>query len=176
MPTPPDPTIVPATTPTDWADGAYLVGEHLRWLDEQTPLDIRATQPDAARDQADPMATFAGPGRALLVARVGRLPAGIVGIRPCPHESGSAELVRFFVRPVARSNGIGRALVARAITEARRAGYGRIALETMPSHMAAAVRIYEAAGFALEPSGSLHGIPGAVRYGMTLVRPRVAAG
>lgn len=175
MHTPPAPTIRRASSPADWADAAHLIGEHLRWIDRHTPIDLGRAQPAAGGECTDPSSVFAGAGSALLIGRIGRLGAGVLGVRPCPFEPGAAELTRFFVRPVARSNGLGRALLEAALDEAERLGYGRVVLETLPSHMAAAVRLYEAAGFTLEPSGSRHGIPGAVRYAMDVVdRPALA--
>lgn len=141
------PVITMAADDSDWDDAAILLHDYFHWVEARTPIDVAAAQPLADVERTDPLGAYSGPGRGLLIARLGRLPVGIVGLRPRPDE-GAAELVRFFVRPVARGTNVGRSLLASAITLAAELGYDRIVLETLPSHMAAAVHLYEAAGLA----------------------------
>lgn len=92
---------------------------------------------------------YAPPRGRLLVARLGQRSTGCVALRPLDGES--AELKRLWVRPDARSSGAGRALVERAIDEARAIGYARIRLDTTPG-MEAAQALYRSLGFVpIEP-------------------------
>ena len=54
---------------------------------------------------------------------------------------------RLYVRPEFRGKKLGRALVDRAIAEARAIGYKRIRLDTVVSKMAEAVAMYRGMGF-----------------------------
>ena len=61
---------------------------------------------------------------------------------------GAAELRRMYVAPEARRRGIARALLARAETECRAAGFRRLVLSTSEIQDAA-IALYRAAGFRL---------------------------
>lgn len=65
----------------------------------------------------------------LIVARIGGVPAGAVGLK---HNSdGVCELKRLFVRPEARATGLGRRLCERLMHEARGMGYREMWLNTL---------------------------------------------
>ena len=59
----------------------------------------------------------------------------------------TAELKKMYLLPEARGLGIGRSLMEQLLPEARKAGYRRIYLETMPT-MREAIRLYRKFGFA----------------------------
>ncbi len=79
-----------------------------------------------------------------MLALTDTLIAGSVGLRCL--EEGVCEVRRLFVRPQARGHGVGRALMATLIDEARTAGYSAIRLETLEA-MREAQMLYHSLGF-----------------------------
>jgi GNAT superfamily N-acetyltransferase len=71
-------------------------------------------------------------------------PAGCVALRRI--EGPVCEVKRLYARPRFRKLGIGRALCERVLEEARRGGYQRMRLDTLPS-MEAAKALYVSFGF-----------------------------
>ena len=88
---------------------------------------------------------YAGPRGALLVAEVEGAMAGCVALRPL--EGDACEMKRLYARPAFRGHGVGRALAAAVIAEARRIGYVRMRLDTLPV-MTEAQALYQRLGFA----------------------------
>jgi putative acetyltransferase len=129
------PKVVSVTEPADVDEVRTLFAEYAASL----PFDLGFQSFD------DELATLPGayapPHGALLLARGG----GCVAIRAL--EDGVCELKRLYVRPEARGRGLGRTLTLAAIAEARRLGYERIRLDTVPG-MERAQELYEAVGFA----------------------------
>jgi GNAT superfamily N-acetyltransferase len=84
-----------------------------------------------------------------IVAAIHRRPIGFVAWRSLPDPAlGHAwELKRLWIRPQARGSGAGRALVQAVIDCARAAGKTLLLLDTEPSAMAAAHRLYLQMGF-----------------------------
>lgn len=155
-------------TPADWDGARALIGDYLDWVVAALGLaDAAEVQACTATERADPRSAFDRPGHALLLGRVGRLPAGILGLRP-GERAGDAELTRFYVRPVARGTGLGRRLLDATLHEAVALGADRVVLDTLPGLMDAAIRQYEAAGFRRTDAPPHVDLPGAVRFELDL--------
>lgn len=94
-------------------------------------------------------------GGTILFARVGARVVGTVAlVRLGPDEF---EIAKMGVDPDQRGQGIGDALMAAIIDEARRRGARRLKIETN-SRLAAALRLYRRYGFVDQPvAGSAHG-------------------
>lgn len=98
---------------------------------------------------------YAEPQGTLLIARVGGVAAGALGLQPVPADArvegiGAecfGELKRLFVRPEYRRSGIGRALMVCAEEEARRRGYRSLVLTTSAEMMPLAQPLYEQLGY-----------------------------
>ena len=87
---------------------------------------------------------YAPPSGRLYLALEEVEPGGCVGLRKISGEI--CELKRLYVRPLFRGNGVGRRLVLEAVKNARRIGYQRMRLDTLPS-MKRAQELYLSMGF-----------------------------
>jgi putative acetyltransferase len=97
-----------------------------------------------AEETAELPGEYVPPGGCLLLAYHETHAAGCVALRDLG--GGIAEMKRLYVRPAMRGLGIGKALVEAVIVEARRIGYERVRLDTLPS-MEKAQALYRALGF-----------------------------
>lgn len=88
---------------------------------------------------------YAPPRGRLLLAIDDEEVAGCVALRDLG--DGVCEMKRLFVRPQFQGRGIGGALTAKIISEARELGYQRMRLDTIASKMERAVAVYRSLGF-----------------------------
>ena len=93
---------------------------------------------------------YASPnGRLLLAAEEDQL-AGCIAMRKLG--PGVCEIKRLFLRPAYRGKGLGKVLVESIIGEARKLGYTRMRLDTLPGRMDTAIALYRSIGFVeIEP-------------------------
>jgi putative acetyltransferase len=87
---------------------------------------------------------YCPPAGRLLLAQWAGEPAGCVALRRI--EGPICEMKRLYASPRFRKLGIGRALCEAVIEEARRSGYERMRLDTLPA-MEAAKALYLSVGF-----------------------------
>ncbi len=104
------------------------------------------------QDFDDELARFPGeysePAGCILLAVKDGKPIGCVGVRAL--DQGTCEMKRLYVARAFRGRSIGRALAKRIVVEARRLGYERMRLDTVPS-MKAAILLYKSLGFTRIP-------------------------
>jgi ribosomal protein S18 acetylase RimI-like enzyme len=91
---------------------------------------------------------YAPPKGEMIFARepAGEGLVGCVAVRAVHGSPELCEMKRLYVRAAARGSGLGRRLALAAMAEARRMGYTRMCLDTLPS-MTAAQALYDALGF-----------------------------
>lgn len=120
------------------ADDYDVVRELLREYAEGIGVDL------SFQDFENEVASLATFYDRILVAQSGDDVAGCVALR---HISDiTCEMKRLYVRPAFRGSGTGRALAVGIIEEARRRGYTRMRLDTLPT-MREAFALYESLGF-----------------------------
>ena len=104
---------------------------------------------------------YAPPGGVLLIARDGDAPAGCVALRRL--DAGTGEMKRMYVREAYRDSGLGRRLAVAVIDEARKRGYARVLLDTLPK-LAPAIALYRDLGFRETAAYLASPTPGAVCF------------
>lgn len=130
--------IEPAAGPEDMATLRALFLEYRDWLG----VDLCFQGFEA--ELAGLPGSYAPPGGGVWLAHVDGALAGCVALRP--HDGGTCEMKRLWMRPAFRGLGLGRRLAETGIAAARRAGYRTLRLDTL-AFMDAARALYRTLGF-----------------------------
>lgn len=109
---------------------------------------------------------YAPPNGRLYLAFDGKNPAGCIALRKITGDV--CEMKRLYVRPLLRGKGVGRHLARKVIGDARRIGYQRLRLDTLPS-MKRAQALYTSIGFKLIPPCRDNPVEGAMFMELNLV-------
>ena len=107
-------------------------------------LDIDLEFQDFETELATLPGKYAEPQGCVLLAWHADQAVGCIAFRPIDHET--CEMKRLYVKPENRSLQAGRQLISNLCDEARKTGYRRMFLDTIPS-MASAIRLYTSFGF-----------------------------
>ena len=145
-----------AGTPSEWADGAALVAAYAQ------TLGPTACVQDLSVELAHLPQRYGPPLGGLMMAYVDGTAAGCCALRPFPEtdHTNACEMKRLYVLPEYRKLGLGHALVAAVLENARVSGYSCVLLDTL-DEMEAARALYEEMGFVEIPPYAQSPIPGA---------------
>jgi putative acetyltransferase len=97
------------------------------------------------KELAELPGNYAPPNGRLLLATNNNDVAGCIALRKIG--DGICEMKRLYVRPDFRGTGLGRLLVNTIIEAARKIGYSRMRLDTLPGKMDQAIAMYRRVGF-----------------------------
>jgi putative acetyltransferase len=130
--------IVDASTDEDIRTARLLFEEYAAWLD--IDLSFQNFREELAGLPGD----YAPPDGRLLIVQSGSEAAGCVALRR--FDEFACEMKRMWVRPRFRGFALGRRLAERVIAEARKVGYTRMLLDSLPS-LQSALSLYRSLGF-----------------------------
>jgi putative acetyltransferase len=136
--------LIQAQSGDDIAQARELFKEYAAWLE----IDLCFQNFD--KELAELPGEYAPPNGCLFLAGKDAGIIGCVALRKIGE--GTCEIKRLFVRPEFRGQGLGRQLAKAMIREAKRLGYARMRLDTLPPKMNDAIALYRSLGFVeIEP-------------------------
>ena len=131
--------IVQAETAGDIEQARVLFREYESWLG----VDLCFQQ---FEDELESLpGKYAAPEGRLLLAKTPETIAGCAALRKI--DAKTCEMKRLFVCETFRGSGLGNQLTEILIAEARKIGYRKMRLDTLPDKMPSAIRLYERLGF-----------------------------
>ncbi len=130
--------VTPAQSEMDWREAHRLVVSYAGSLN----LDLSFQKFE--NELMNLESVYGPPEGVFLMAEDQGQYVGCVGLRHFADDAG--ELKRLFVIPSARGRGIGRMLAEAIVQEAKKLGYKRLLLDTLPA-MKEAQSLYMAVGF-----------------------------
>lgn len=128
-------------------------------------LDVDLAFQDFARELEHLAVEYAAPAGAFLLAEDRGAAVGCIGLRRFADHVG--EIKRLYVTPEGRGRGVGRFLVEGVLAAAKRLGYSRLVLDTLPS-MKDAQNLYASLGFTRIPPYRFNPVPGTVFLEMVI--------
>ena len=131
-----------AIAPAHLANDIETVRELFREYERAIGVDLCFQ--NFAQELANLPGDYAPPDGRLYVAQRGDGVAGCIALRK--FSDGVCEMKRLYVRPAFRGFGLGKRLALQVIEDARRIGYQRMVLDTLPS-MTDAIAMYRRLGF-----------------------------
>jgi len=130
---------VQAESPAQIMEARKLFLEYSDWL------GLNLCFQNFEKELAELPGAYAPPDGRLLLASHENEIAGCVCLRKIG--DGTCEMKRLYVRPEFRGKRVGRALALKIIEEARTIGYDSMRLDTLPSQMSEAIKMYRSLGF-----------------------------
>lgn len=114
------------------------------FLEYAESLDFELCFQDFDSELAELPGSYSSPDGGLYIALFDNEPAGCIALRK--FKDSVCEMKRLYVRPQFRGNDMGKKLVELLISEARKLGYKKMVLDTVPS-MQTAQKLYKSFGF-----------------------------
>ena len=142
----------------DWRQARRLIEQYAASLDFDLSFQNLADELEHLASEYD------APAGAFLLAEDSGAYIGCVGLR---YFSGVGEVKRLYVTPDARGRGAGRLLAEGIVAAARRLGYRRLLLDTVPS-MKHALSLYVSLGFKPTAAYRYNPLPGAAFFELEL--------
>ena len=131
--------IIQAESSADLQHIRELFAEYVEWL------GINLCFQNYEKELAELPGDYAPPAGRLLIAYEDKEVAGCIALRNLG--DGVCEMKRLYVRPAFRGERLGWKLVELVLDEARKIGYERIRLDTLPGKMDRAIAMYRTLGF-----------------------------
>ncbi|MFN2532793.1 MAG: GNAT family N-acetyltransferase [Pyrinomonadaceae bacterium] len=133
-----------ATSPAEIEAARVLFKEYEAWL------GLNLCFQNFEQELAELPGKYAPPDGRLFLVFDDEQMAGCVALRRLSEDT--CEMKRLFLRPAFRGRSLGRRMVQQIIEEARRMGYRRLRLDTLPGRMDQAIALYGSFGFTqIEP-------------------------
>ena len=137
----------------------HIAGARELFSEYASSLNVDLSFQGFERELTELPGEYSEPEGCILLAFLDSALVGCVALRPLT--SGVCEMKRMYVRPAFRGRGIGLALARDVIAEARKRGYKRMRLDSLPA-MAEAQGLYRSLGFMEIGAYRLNPIQGAV--------------